>query len=219
MARPGRVPKERWFFLLALATALVATVGLVLLDSGRDREAAAAAQSVAGLDGLTPEQAARVRAGFPDPEGAERALARGPVRRQSKAPPGFTATESQPPELFNTEDSYFSTSQLWPVINAWQVASRTRFTAVYGGGDGVNDSHSTTGRIAVFRQNYLRTSQSMKIIDVPDAGPIKITKAPVGKRRGLNTLQGEAVLRFKGKRGLSGRFFLADYSVKLDSQP
>ena len=124
-----------------------------------------------------------------------------------------------PETVREIRDLGFSTSQLWPVINAWQVASRTRFTAVYGGGDGVNDSHSTTGRIAVFRQNYLRTSQSMKIIDVPDAGPIKITKAPVGKRRGLNTLQGEAVLRFKGKRGLSGRFFLADYSVKLDSQP
>lgn len=142
-----------------------------------------------------------------------------PTSRAADAPQGFTATENQPPSWLRGEDTYFSTSILWPVRNGWQVASRTRYVAVYGGGPGVNSRGQGIGRIAIFRQNYVRIEQRMTWVDVRRSGPLKLTDAPIGNERGLNRIAKSAKLRFKGRNGVRGTFDLATEKVTLDESP
>jgi hypothetical protein len=123
------------------------------------------------------------------------------------------------PEWITTEPDYFSTSYFWPVRNGWQVASRKRFTAVYGGGDGAGDGHNSVGRIAVFRDNYMCATQGGYYVDVPDVGPIKFVSAPLGSRHNLNRVQRKARLAFITDRGVRGVFDLSDRSVTLEEAP
>jgi hypothetical protein len=101
--------------------------------------------------------------------------------------------------------------ELWPVRNAWLVSSHRELTAVYAG---ANPSDPSEGRLVVFRQDFVRVTQTADIVDVPDAGPLRITAAPLAPHA-KRSLQRRGSLTFTGKRGPAGTLHLEDDSVAL----
>jgi hypothetical protein len=205
------------------AIAGVALAGSIVFSADGDSPAQAdESVEFPGFEGASPALQERLRAA---PEGffgegepvseADLRSHKARVRRELKRLSG-PMTTIQPSQWINIQPDYFSTTQFWPVRNGWFVASRRNFTAVYGGGNGMDDGDNTTGRIAVFHQNYVRTTQSIDFVDVPGAGALKLTDAPIGRKRHLDRLQRRAVLSFKGKNGITGKFHLRDHSVTLD---
>ena len=104
-------------------------------------------------------------------------------------------------------------AELWPVTNGWQISDHRRFTAVYAG---ANPERRSTGRLVVFRQNFVHVTQTSDRVDVPGAGPLTITSAPQGKAAQTEA-QRDGMLGFKGANGVSGTLRLSDDSVTLDS--
>ena len=102
-------------------------------------------------------------------------------------------------------------SELWPVRNGWQVSDHRTLTAVYAGAD---PQHRANGRLVIFRQNFIHVTQSSDKVDVVGAGPLRITRAPLGA--GVQaSAQRHGNLQFAGKHGISGTLHLRDDSVTL----
>jgi hypothetical protein len=109
------------------------------------------------------------------------------------------------------EGGLIEPSELWPVRNGWQISDHRTLTAVYAGADSRDRS---TGRLVIFRQNFIHVTQESDEVDVAGAGPLKITRAPLGA--GIETsAQRRGNLEFTGKRGISGTLDLKDDSVTL----
>jgi hypothetical protein len=109
-------------------------------------------------------------------------------------------------------DGFFSTSLIYPLRNEWVAADRRRFIAVDAGADPIDP---TTGVLGVFRQNYLRVSQTQRVIEVPGTGPLELTGAPTGSAKAA--LGDPATsLRFKSESGVTGTLDLESATVTLD---
>jgi hypothetical protein len=112
----------------------------------------------------------------------------------------------------NTDpEGFFSTSVLYPLRNEWLVSSHRRFTAVDAGADPI---HPSTGVLAIFRQNYVRVTQTQKVVKVPGAGALKLTGAPLGARPNARS-QRAGDLAFTGANGTSGTLHLDDGTVTV----
>jgi hypothetical protein len=86
--------------------------------------------------------------------------------------------------------------ELWPVRNGWIVSSRRRLTAVYAGAD---PSRPSTGRLVVFRQDFIHVTQTSQVVDVSGSGPLEITAAPLAAQ-GKRSMQRRGALAFAGHR-------------------
>jgi hypothetical protein len=104
-------------------------------------------------------------------------------------------------------------AELWPVTNGWQISDHRTFTAVYAG---ASPGRRSTGRLIIFRQNFVRVTQTSDRVDVPGAGPLVITRAPLG-RAAQSSAQRNGTLEFKGRSGATGTLHLSDDSVTLGS--
>jgi hypothetical protein len=104
-------------------------------------------------------------------------------------------------------------AELWPVTNAWRISDHRMLTAVYAG---ANPEKRSTGRLVVFRQDFIRVRQTSDHVDVPDSGPLTITSAPEGKSAQTEA-QRSGTLQFKGAKGTTGTLHLGDDSVSVDS--
>jgi hypothetical protein len=135
-------------------------------------------------------------------------------RRQG--PPGSTMHHTYPARIISHSQAQggpVQPAELWPVGNGWRVSDHRTFTAVYAGAS--PDKHSI-GRLVIFRQNYVRVTQTSDRVDVPGAGRLEITGAPSGKKVGTSAQQtGE--IEFRGTNGVTGTLHLADDSVTLNS--
>lgn len=203
--------------IAVVAVLVVLVVGLASesgdSESSREKPSPASAlESFPGFAQMDPATQERLRASFVKPDAPVRDF----PRPNQRGPTGGRMTGVLRPEWVHSDPDYFSPAQFWPVKNGWQVASHRQFTAVYGGGDGAGDGHNSTGRIAVFHVNYLNSGQDVDMVDVPDAGPLRLTAAPTGNRTGLNRIASGATLRFAGKNGITGEFHLRDHSVTVD---
>lgn len=76
-----------------------------------------------------------------------------------------------PAHMINGDSCSLSTSILWPARNEWVAGSHRRLTDVCAGGAGADDTD--TGRFAILRQNYIRVTQRVNLVDVPEAGALR----------------------------------------------
>ena len=103
--------------------------------------------------------------------------------------------------------------ELWPVTNAWRISDHRMLTAVYAG---AKPDQRSTGRLVVFRQDFIRVRQTSDRVDVPRSGPLTITNAPEGKSAQTKA-QRDGTLEFKGANGRTGTLHLSDDSVTVGS--
>jgi hypothetical protein len=105
-----------------------------------------------------------------------------------------------------------STEDLWPSVNGWIAGNHRITTYVDAGADGRDHS---TGRFIVSRNNALTVTAQVKVVDVPSAGPLRITHAPLGPSV-VKWAPTRANLRFTSRNGVTGTLHLKDFSVTLD---
>jgi hypothetical protein len=104
-------------------------------------------------------------------------------------------------------------AELWPVTNGWQISDHRRLTAVYAGAD---PNRRSTGRLVIFRQNFVHVTQTSDRVDVPGAGPLTITSAPQGKAAQTEA-QRDGTVEFKGASGTTGTLHLSNDRITLGS--
>jgi hypothetical protein len=116
-----------------------------------------------------------------------------------------------PARLLPRDSCPLSTEIIWPVLNGWFVGDHHRQTGVWGGGD---LDHSSIGRFAILRDNFIRGTQHVNTVDVAGAGPLRITRAPLG-RKVVTSAQRRAKLWFKSRRGVHGVLHLRSDTVTI----
>jgi len=126
--------------------------------------------------------------------------------------PGAPMSATTPAHLVADPQGFFSTSLIHPLTNEWVVSDRSRFIAVDAGSDPLDPS---TGVLGVFRQNYLRVTQTQRVIEVPGAGALEIVGAPRGPAR--TAMSASPELRFEGAGRIGGVLDLRDVTVTLDT--
>jgi hypothetical protein len=128
---------------------------------------------------------------------------------------GGPMTGMIPPHLVPGPEPFFSTSLVYPVRNAWVASDHRHFIAVEAGADPV---HPSTGVLGIFRQNYVRVSQSQRVVRVPGAGPLRLRHTSGGSGRAALRNPAAAV-RFSGEKGVSGTLDLKTETgrVTMDS--
>ena len=104
-------------------------------------------------------------------------------------------------------------AELWPVRNAWRVSDHRSLTAVYAG---ANPDDRSTGRLVVFRQDFVHVKQTADDVDVKGSGPVEITEAPEGSGVG-SSAQKNGELEFRGQNGVTGTLHLGNDTVAINS--
>jgi hypothetical protein len=94
-------------------------------------------------------------------------------------------------------------SEVFATTNSWGVSDGVTYVAVYAGADAQDPS---TGRFVILRQNFKTATQSLDSVDVPGAGPVEITNAPLGAQVETSAQNGE--LAFRGQDGTEGTLHL-----------
>jgi hypothetical protein len=144
--------------------------------------------------------------------GSRAASARTGREAGSAEPPGGPLTATTPPHLVASPEGFFSTSVIYPIANEWVVADHRRLIAVDAGADPVDPS---TGVLGVFRQSYVRVTQTQRVIEIPGSGPVELSAAP---RRSIRAARSDrASVRFEGANGVTGTLDLGSSTVILDS--
>jgi hypothetical protein len=137
-------------------------------------------------------------------------------RHRHQGPPGSEMHNTYPGRILShelAEGGPVQPAELWPVTNGWQISDHRTFTAVYAG---ANPERHSTGRLVIFRQNFVRVTQNSDRVDIPGAGPVQITSAPLGSRP-QTSAQRDGTLRFTGKNGTTGTLHLSNDTVTIDS--
>jgi hypothetical protein len=143
--------------------------------------------------------------------GSPKASQSGAKRRGATLGGPMTGTIA--PRLVQSPEPFFSTSLIHPIRDGWIAADHRRFIAVEAGADPV---HPSTGVLGIFRQNYLRVSQTQRVVTVPGAGALRLTRAPEGGARAALTSPASA-LRFTSERGVTGTLDLETGRVAVGS--
>jgi hypothetical protein len=148
--------------------------------------------------------------GTADPTSARRRF------RTGRGGPPFPPFDNvEPAHMFNPGGCTVAPADVfWPIRSGWLVANRGRSTIVCSGGAG-SEGPSTLGRFLILRTNDRWVTQDVNLVDVPKAGVLKITKAPLG-RDVVTTAQRHGDLEFKGTKGVTGTLHLKDDSITLD---
>ena len=132
--------------------------------------------------------------------------------KRLKSGRGLPARTVRPGEIVPAGPGpFFSSDVIWPIRNGWQASDRRSYTAVEAG---VNPADRSVGELGIFRQKFIRATQSQHVIDVPGAGALKITAAPLG-RSVATWSQRRGSLRFVGKRGVRGTLHLRNDKVLI----
>ncbi len=137
----------------------------------------------------------------------------GGAKARHRATLGGPMTGTIPAHLVPGPEPFFSTSLIHPIRNAWVASDHRRFLAVEAGADPV---HPSTGVVGILRQNYVRVSQSQRVVRVPGAGPLRLTGAPQGSGRAA-LRSPDAAVRFTGEAGAGGTLDLKTGRVTMDS--
>jgi hypothetical protein len=134
----------------------------------------------------------------------------------NQGPPGSTMHRTYAGRIIGHElaaGGPVQPAELWPVTNGWRISDHRTLTAVYAG---ANPQRRSTGRLVIFRQNFVRVTQKSNRVDVPGSGPLTITKAPLGKTD-QTAAQRNGTLQFRGANGTTGTLHLSNDSVTVDS--
>jgi hypothetical protein len=126
---------------------------------------------------------------------------------------GFAASDVRPGEIVpGGPGPFFSSDVIWPIRNGWQASDRRSYTGVDAG---VNPADHSVGELGILRQDFVKGTQTQHVVDVPGAGALRITDAPLGT--GVATwAQKSGNLRFVGTRGVRGTLHLGDDTVSIE---
>jgi hypothetical protein len=126
---------------------------------------------------------------------------------------GLAATSVRPGEIVpGGPGPFFSSDVIWPIRNGWQASDHRSYTAVDAG---VDPADHSVGELGIFRQNFIEATQTQDVVDVPGAGALKITDAPLGNDV-ATWAQKRGNLRFVGKRGVRGTLHLRNDKVTIN---
>jgi hypothetical protein len=79
----------------------------------------------------------------------------------------------------------------------------------------VNPANHSVGELGIFRQDFVKATQTQHVVHVPGAGALRITDAPLG-RDVATWAQKRADLGFVGTRGVRGTLHLRDDTVTIE---
>jgi hypothetical protein len=139
-----------------------------------------------------------------------------PRDRHFDRPPGSRLRSTYPARIIGhglASSGPIQPEELWPVRNGWRVSDHKTFTAVYAG---ANPRRRSTGRLVIFRQNYVRVRQTSRDVDVRGTGPLTIVDAPSGKGIGRSA-QRHGEIEFRGANGATGTLHLENDTVTVTS--
>jgi hypothetical protein len=159
----------------------------------------------------------RVKAIAPPPNGvADPTWARRRIYIGPGGPPFPPFEDVDPAHMLSGDDcgGFISPEVFFPVRNGWAVGNRGRSTLVCAGGAG-DFEPSTTGRFVLLRTSDRWGTQELSKVDVPKSGPLRITRAPLG-RDVVTSAQRRGNLVFRGTQGITGTLHLKDDSVTVD---
>lgn len=128
--------------------------------------------------------------------------------------PGRPVKTTIPPQIHENPQGFVSTDVVYPIENAWRAGSVNRFTEVAAG---ALSRDRTTGVLAIFRQDYIEVTQDTKLVEVPDAGRLRITGAPTEEGE-EESAQESGIIEFEGSEGVTGTLDLSDDSIDLDGE-
>jgi hypothetical protein len=152
------------------------------------------------------------------PGAPPKARSKHPAPRHHHGPPGTKMQHTYAAQIVShgataRAGGPIQPAELWPVTNSWRVSDHKSFTAVYAG---ANPDHHATGRLVVFRQDFVHVKQTADDVDVHGSGPVTITMAPTGARVGTSA-QRDGQLQFRGANGVTGTLHLSNDTVTLGS--
>jgi hypothetical protein len=128
---------------------------------------------------------------------------------------GLPATGTRPAAIVpDGPGPFFSSDTIWPISNGWEASDHRTYTGVDAG---VNPADRSVGELGIFRQDFVKVTQSQKVVDVPGAGTLRITHAPLGPSAST-WAQKRGELRFVGTRGIRGTLHLSDDKVTIERQ-
>jgi hypothetical protein len=171
--------------------------------------------STAGNNAPSRSASAGISAG--EKRAASRRLARelgvSPQRvKRLRGGQGFAATSVRPGEIVpGGPGPFFSSDTISPVVNGWQASDHHTYTGVDAGG---NPAKPSVGELGIFRQDFVNATQTQRVVHVPGAGAVRITKAPLG-RQVATSAQKRGNLQFVGKRGVHGTLHLRTDTVTI----
>ena len=126
---------------------------------------------------------------------------------------GLPATSIRPAEIVaGGPGPFFSSDTIYPVTNGWQAGDHRTYTAVDAG---ANPANPSMGELGVFRQDHIKVTQAQKVVNVPNAGTLRIVKAPEGRAVATSS-QRNGELEFVGSRGVRGTLHLSNDSVTIE---
>ncbi len=137
-------------------------------------------------------------------------------RHQNQGPPGTKMQHTYAARIVGhgaSQGGPIQPAELWPVTNSWRVSDHKNFTAVYAG---ANPDHHGTGRLVVFRQDFVHVKQNARDVDVQGSGPVTITSAPTGRDVGTSA-QKTGEIQFRGANGVTGTLHLSNDAVSVGS--
>jgi hypothetical protein len=139
-----------------------------------------------------------------------------PHKHPHQGPPGSEMHRTYAGRIIGPElagNGPVQPAELWPVTNGWRISDHRTFTGVYAG---AVPSHRSIGRLVIFRQNFIRVTQTSDRVNVPGSGPLRITSAPRGKTD-QTSAQRTGTLRFEGANGTTGTLHLTNDTVTVNS--
>jgi len=137
-------------------------------------------------------------------------------RHQHQGPPGIKMQHTYAAQIVGhgaSQGGPIQPAELYPVTNSWRVSDHKTFTAVYAG---ANPDHHDTGRLVIFRQDFVHVKQTAQDVDVKGSGPVTITSAPTGHDVGSSAQQ-NGEIRFRGASGTTGTLHLSNDTVTVGS--
>jgi hypothetical protein len=132
--------------------------------------------------------------------------------RKLRSGRGLGATKIRPAEIVpGGPGPFFSSDTIYPLANGWEAGDRRTYTAVDAGG---NPARPSVGELGIFRQDFVKVTQTQHVVNVPGAGTLRIVKAPLGPAAATSA-QASGDLEFVGSRGVRGVLHLSDDSVTI----
>jgi hypothetical protein len=199
--------------LLAAAALIAAALGMVACGGGggattgttaTDHGSRAGSRSQAGISQHQQRAASRRLA-------RELGVSARRVKRL-RSGRGFAATSVRPGEIVPGGPGPFFSSDVISIRNGWQASDHRSYTAVEAG---VNPADRSLGELGIFRQDFVKATQTQHLVKVPHAGALKITDAPLG-RQVATWAQRRGNLRFAGARGVRGTLHLRTDEVTIE---
>jgi hypothetical protein len=130
------------------------------------------------------------------------------VKLQTHRPSGhpFNTVAAQ---MVSSPDPAVSEMDMPRITNGWTVEDHHQTTSVIAG---AGNPPETTGLFAVYRLRVKPFKDGTDLVEVPGAGPLTITKAPLGGKV-AHSAQQHGDIEFTSKNGVTGVLHLSDDTV------